>query len=81
MIEVDRIDHGINALDDARLVEALQQHDIGLTICPISNRFVVQTLTGDEIRRFLQAGIKATVNSDDPAYFRGYMSENLVAGI
>jgi adenosine deaminase len=79
LIEVDRIDHGINALDDARLVEALQQRDIGLTICPISNRFVVQTLTGDEIRRFLRAGVKATVNSDDPAYFRGYMSENLAA--
>ena len=81
VIEVDRLDHGISALDDARLVEALQQHDIGLTICPISNRFVVQTLTGDEIRRFLQAGIKATVNSHDPTYFRGYMSENLAAEI
>jgi adenosine deaminase len=39
----------------------------------------VQNLTGDEIRRFLDLGIKATVNSDDPAYFRGYINENLVA--
>lgn len=79
LIEVDRIDHGINALDDPRLVEAIRTRNIGLTICPISNRFVVQTLTGEQIRTFLQAGIKATVNSDDPAYFRGYMNENLQA--
>ena len=52
---------------------------MGLTICPISNRFVVQTLTGDEIRKLMAEGISATVNSDDPAYFRGYMNENLEA--
>jgi adenine deaminase len=79
LIEVDRIDHGINALDDPRLLEAIRKRGLGLTICPISNRFVVQNLTGDAIRQFLQAGVKATVNSDDPAYFRGYMNENLFA--
>jgi len=79
LIEVDRIDHGVNALDDPRLVEAIKERDIGLTVCPISNRFVVQNLTGDEIRQFLQHGIKATINSDDPAYFQGYMNENLLA--
>jgi adenosine deaminase len=79
LIDVDRIDHGINALDDPRLVKAIRQRGVGLTICPISNRFVVQNLTGAEIRQFLQTGIKATVNSDDPAYFRGYMNENLEA--
>jgi adenosine deaminase len=79
LIKVDRIDHGVNALDDPRLVEAIQARGIGLTICPISNRFVVQNLTGEEIRAFLRVGIKATINSDDPAYFRGYMNENLQA--
>lgn len=78
-IKVDRIDHGVNALDDEQLLKTLVKTGMGLTICPISNRFVVQTLTGDEIRAFLTAGVKATVNSDDPAYFRGYMNENLQA--
>ena len=79
LIDVDRIDHGVNALDDPRLVKLIRERGMGLTICPISNRFVVQNLTGSEIRQFLDAGIKATVNSDDPAYFRGYMNENLQA--
>lgn len=79
LIKVDRIDHGVNALDDPELLTAIAEREIGLTICPISNRFVVQTLTGDEIRALLERGIRATVNSDDPAYFRGYMNENLQA--
>ncbi|MEM7000654.1 MAG: adenosine deaminase [Pseudomonadota bacterium] len=79
LIDVDRIDHGINILDHAELIDTVAGRGIGLTICPISNRFVVQNLTGDEIRKFLELGIKATVNSDDPAYFRGYMNENLEA--
>lgn len=79
LIGVDRIDHGINALDDPKLVAAIAQRELGLTVCPISNRFVVQNLTGDEIRRLVSHGIKVTINSDDPAYFRGYMNENLAA--
>ena len=79
LIEVDRIDHGINALDDPALVDAIAERDLGLTICPISNQIVVQHLTGEEIRALLHRGVKATVNSDDPAYFGGYMNENLQA--
>eukprot|EP00977_Amphora_coffeiformis_P012535 scaffold3122_cov140-Amphora_coffeaeformis.AAC.1 len=79
LIQVDRIDHGVNALDDPKLVATIRERKLGLTICPISNRFVVQNLTGDEIRKLLQEGILATINSDDPAYFRGYMNENLQA--
>lgn len=79
VIQVDRIDHGINILEREDLIEDVKARNLGLTICPLSNEFVVQNLTGDEIRRFLDLGIKATVNSDDPAYFRGYMNENLVA--
>jgi adenosine deaminase len=78
-IRVDRIDHGVNCLEDLQLCAQIRDRRIGLTVCPISNRFVVQTLTAKEIRRMLELGILATVNSDDPAYFRGYLNENLVA--
>ena len=79
LIQVDRIDHGVNALDDPNLLAAIAERGLGLTVCPISNRFVVQNLTGAEIRRLLDHDIKVTINSDDPAYFRGYMNENLQA--
>lgn len=79
LIEVDRIDHGINSLEDDELCDEIVRRGIGLTVCPVSNRFVVQSLTGDEIRQMLAKGMKATINSDDPAYFRAYMNENLQA--
>jgi adenosine deaminase len=79
LIEVDRIDHGINALEDDALCTEIARRGLGLTVCPVSNRFVVQNLTGDEIREMLRRGMKATINSDDPAYFRAYMNENLSA--
>lgn len=78
-IAVDRIDHGINSLEDAAICAEIARRGLGLTICPVSNRFVVQNLTGDEIRRMLALGMKATINSDDPAYFRAYLNENLLA--
>ena len=79
LIHVDRIDHGVNALEDEALCEEISARGLGLTVCPVSNRFVVQNLTGDEIRSMLAKGMKATINSDDPAYFRAYMNENLQA--
>ncbi len=79
VIDVDRIDHGINALEDDALCEAIVSKGLGLTVCPVSNRFVVQSLTGNEIREMLNRGMKATVNSDDPAYFRAYLNENFEA--
>jgi adenosine deaminase len=79
LIEVDRIDHGVNALEDEALCTEIAQRGLGLTVCPVSNRFVVQNLTGEEIRQMLARGMKATINSDDPAYFRAYMNENLQA--
>jgi len=78
-IGVDRIDHGVNSLEDLSLCGMIRQRGLGLTVCPISNRFVVQSLTAREIRRMLELGIRATINSDDPAYFRAYVNENLVA--
>lgn len=79
LIRVDRIDHGVNALESETLCEEIARRGIGLTVCPISNRFVVQDLTGTQIRHMLSRGMKATINSDDPAYFRAYMNENLQA--
>ena len=78
-IRVDRIDHGVNSLEDPVLCEMIRERGLGLTVCPVSNRFCVQDLTATHIRRMLELGMRATVNSDDPAYFRAYMNENLLA--
>ena len=77
MIGVDRIDHGVNSLEDPELCATIAERGLGLTICPVSNRFVVQNLTALEIRRMLSLGMRPTINSDDPAYFRAYINENL----
>lgn len=78
-IRVDRIDHGVNVLDDHPLTNTVRRRKLGLTVCPVSNLFVVQSLTSDEIRDMLEKGLKATINSDDPAYFRAYLNENFDA--
>lgn len=78
-IGVDRIDHGVNSLEDPELCDIIRERGLGLTVCPVSNRFVVQSVTAQEIQRMLQLGMRATINSDDPAYFRAYMNENLLA--
>jgi adenosine deaminase len=77
-IGVDRIDHGVNSLESADLCEKIRAKGLGLTVCPVSNRFVVQSLTSGEIRVMLERGMKVTINSDDPAYFRAYLNENFV---
>lgn len=78
LIQVDRIDHGVNSLEDESLIRDIVDRGLGLTVCPVSNRFVVQSLTSEEIRTMLNKGMKATVNSDDPAYFRAYMNDNFI---
>ena len=78
-IRVDRIDHGVNSLEDPALCRTIADRALGLTVCPVSNRFVVQDLTASHLRRMLQLGMRATVNSDDPAYFRAYVNENYIA--
>jgi adenine deaminase len=77
-IKVDRIDHGTNVVEDERLVELLRTKGIGLTCCPVSNSVVTEDFKGKEISELLRRGVKVTINSDDPAYFRGYMNENLL---
>ena len=78
-IGVDRIDHGTNIVESPTLVEHVKQRGIGLTCCPMSNSFVTSDMKGKEIVSLLHAGVRVTVNSDDPAYFRGYVTENLAA--
>ena len=78
-IGVDRIDHGVNSLEDEARCDEITRRGLALTVCPISNSYVTDGLKAAEVRRMLEKGMRATVNSDDPAYFPGYMNENLVA--
>jgi adenosine deaminase len=78
-IGVERIDHGVNSLEDPSLVREIQSRGLGLTLCPISNSYVAGGLKARELKTMLDHGMRATVNSDDPAYFPGYVGENLAA--
>lgn len=78
-IGVERIDHGINCLEDDRLVAEIRRRELGLTVCPISNSYVAGSLKAEQIHAMLDAGLRVTINSDDPAYFPGYLNENLLA--
>jgi len=78
VLGVDRIDHGNRALEDPDLVTRLAGSGMTLTVCPLSNLklCVVNDLTRHPLKRMLDLGLRATVNSDDPAYFGGYLGEN-----
>ena len=78
-IGVDRIDHGVNALEDEALCAEIKKRNLALTVCPISNSYITGMLKATEIKTMLEKGMRVTVNSDDPAYFPGYMTENLIA--
>jgi adenine deaminase len=76
-IGVERIDHGVNCLEDDALVARLGRDGIGLTVCPVSNRCVTDGLKAHELKVMLDRSLLATVNSDDPAYFGAYVNQNL----
>jgi adenosine deaminase len=78
-IGVGRIDHGVNALEDAALCAEIKRRGLALTVCPMSNGVVTDGTKATEIKRMLDQGMRVTVNSDDPAYFGGYITENLLA--
>ncbi len=78
-IGVDRIDHGTNVVESPPLVQQLKTRGIGLTCCPMSNSFVTSDMKAKEILSLLHDGVRVTVNSDDPAYFGGYVGENFAA--
>ncbi len=81
LLHVQRIDHGVRSMEDPELVARLRDQQVPLTVCPLSNVAlgVVGTLGDHPLPAMLDAGLLATVNSDDPAYFGGYIDDNLAA--
>lgn len=78
VLGVERIDHGVQSEKDATLMARLAKEQIPLTVCPLSNLklCVVKDLADHNLPRLLKAGLKVMINSDDPAYFGGYVNEN-----
>jgi adenine deaminase len=78
VLHVQRIDHGVRSLEDPALVERLAREQVPLTVCPLSNvkLRVFPTLEQHNLKALLDAGLKVTINSDDPAYFGGYVNQN-----
>ena len=78
LLEIDRLDHGNRSLEDPALVERLAREGMTLTVCPLSNLklCVVRDMADHPIDKMLRLGLRATINSDDPAYFGGYINDN-----
>lgn len=81
LLKVSRIDHGVRCVDDANLVEYLAQTRMPLTVCPLSNTKlkVFEQMRDHNVVELLRKGLCVTINSDDPAYFGGYMTDNFLA--
>ena len=81
VLKVERLDHGVRVLEDAALTERVAHEQIALTVCPLSNvkLCVFDKMADHNMVQLLDAGLLATVNSDDPAYFGGYMNDNFLA--
>ena len=80
ILKVKRIDHGVQCLKDTKLVQKLRNEQIPLTICPLSNikLRVFEKLQDHNLKRLLDKGLMVMINSDDPAYFGGYLNSNLI---
>jgi adenine deaminase len=78
VLGIDRIDHGNRSLEDDALVARIAKDELTLTVCPLSNLSlcVVKDLKAHPLKKMLDLGLKATINSDDPAYFGGYLNTN-----
>jgi len=81
LLKASRIDHGNSSIEDSDLVDVLGIYEIPLTTCPLSNLKlkVIQKMTDHPLKEMLDRGISVTVNSDDPAYFGGYLNDNYIA--
>ncbi|MFT5520872.1 MAG: adenosine deaminase [Enterobacterales bacterium] len=81
ILKIDRLDHGNSAMESEKLIAQLKQRQIALTICPLSNLklCVVNDLSTHPLKAMLEEGLLATVNSDDPSYFGGYLIDNYLA--
>ncbi|MGV2830008.1 adenosine deaminase [Myxosarcina sp. GI1(2024)] len=82
LLKVSRIDHGVRSMEDPKLLAYLADKQIPLTVCPLSNvkLKVFDSMAKHNLKKLLNSGICATVNSDDPSYFGGYIAENYQAG-
>ena len=80
LLKVKRIDHGVQCLKDSKLVDLLKKNQTPLTVCPLSNikLCVFDKLENHNLKKMLDKGLRVMVNSDDPAYFGGYLNTNLV---
>ena len=80
LLKVDRIDHGNRSLDDEKLITRLEELQMPLTLCPLSNLElkVIKDLKDYPLKEMIEKGLLVTINSDDPAYFGGYMNENYI---
>lgn len=81
VLKVERIDHGVRSVDDPQLMQRLARDRVPLTVCPLSNvkLRVFESMDKHNLAALLDAGVMATVNSDDPAYFGGYLNDNFIA--
>ncbi len=81
ILKIERIDHGNTCMQDPALVQRLVDENMALTVCPLSNTklCVVDDIKKHPLPAMLQAGLRVTINSDDPAYFGGYINENYMA--
>jgi adenine deaminase len=81
VLHVERIDHGVRCLEDADLTQRLAREKIALTVCPLSNikLCVFDRMQHHNFKQLIDAGLTLTVNSDDPAYFGGYVNDNFIA--
>jgi adenosine deaminase len=80
LLNIVRIDHGNNCLQDEELIKEIVKRDIALTVCPLSNTAlrVVDDLKDHPLKKMMNLGLKATINSDDPAYFGGQVNKNFI---
>lgn len=81
LLQIHRIDHGNNCITDRNLIEEIIERDLALTVCPLSNVAlqVVPDIKEHPLKTMMQLGLYLTINSDDPAYFGGYLNENFIA--
>ncbi|TCD48678.1 adenosine deaminase [Chlorobium sp. N1] len=81
LLHLDRIDHGVHCMDDPQLVRELVRRAVPLTVCPLSNvkLGVFRSMQEHNLKAMLESGLMVTLNSDDPAYFGGYVNENFTA--
>ena len=80
LLDIQRIDHGVQAINSAELMQRLKNEQIPLTVCPNSNieLKVFDNYKQHNIKKLLDYGLNVTVNSDDPAYFKGYLNDNFI---